>query len=251
VIDVVVRDVSTLVTMDEGEGPCGLRHDVAIAIADGNVAWIGPSARAPAARRVRSARGGVVLPGLVDCHTHAVWAGSRADEWGRRIEGVGYSAILEAGGGILSTVDATRAASDAHLLRAAIARLRALRRRGVTRIEIKSGYGLTAPHEARLLRLARQAAQMAGLPVRTTFLGAHAVPRESRGDRAAYVEQILRDQIPVVSGLADFADVYVDRGAFTVDEAEQILRAAAAAGMRPRVHERSHSFRSLRITRPS
>jgi imidazolonepropionase len=235
-LDVVVRDVAALVTMDAGDGEAGVRHDVAIGVTGGRVQWIGPAARAPAARVVRSARGAVVVPGLVDCHTHAVWAGSRADEWRRRIEGESYTSILEGGGGIASTVEATRAAPDRVLRNLAIARLRALRRRGVTRVEIKSGYGLTPMHEARLLRVAREAATRAGMPVRTTFLGAHALPRELRSNRAAYVAQIVAEQIPAVAGLADFADAYVDLGAFTVDEGHTVLAAAKAAGMRLRVH---------------
>ncbi len=234
----LVHSFYSLLTMDPelGDGPLGAVPDGSVLIDGGRVAWIGPTAAAPAAEHRIDAGGRLGMPALVDCHTHAVWAGSRADEWRRRLAGEDYSAILEAGGGILSTVTATRAASDEQLVDLCTGRLRRMRAKGVGTIEIKSGYGLSPHHEARLLRAARAAGEAAGMRVMTTFLGAHTVPAELRHDRSAYVRQIIEQQLPAVRGLADFVDVYVDRGAFTVDEGRAILQAGAAAGLTPRIH---------------
>ncbi len=237
-MDVVVRDLALLLTMDPavGEGPLGLVEDGAVALVGGRVAWVGPSRDAPDAPEVRSWPGCIGLPGLVDCHTHAVWAGSRADEFLRRLAGEPYSEILEAGGGILSTVRATREASLEALTALAAARLRRLRARGCTTVEIKSGYGLTPASEQRLLQAAVAAGARAGVRVRPTFLGAHTIPAEHRGDRSAYVRQVIEEQLPAVAPLAHAIDVYVDRGAFTVDEGREILTAGRAAGLHLRIH---------------
>ncbi len=241
-MDVVVRDVPVLCTMDEGEGPLGLRFDVAIGIHGGRIAWIGPAGNAPSAPVVRSAKGAVVVPGLIDCHTHSVWAGTRSEEWRRRIAGETYAEILQSGGGILSTVRQTRAASTAKLLALATRRLIHLKRRGVTRIEVKSGYGLSVDHEVRLLRVARAAAERAGMAVRTTFLGAHAIPEEWRHDRAGYVNDLIENQIPAAAPVADAVDVYVDRGAFTVEEGHSILSAGRANGLSLRIHAEQNTY---------
>lgn len=232
-----VVHVPLLLSMDPttGEGALGAVHDAAVALASGRVCWLGRSADAPDAPDVRHVHG-VALPGLVDCHTHAVWAGSRAHEFLRRLEGVPYHQILEEGGGILSTVSATAAADEATLVQLAVERLRRLRARGVTTVEVKSGYGLTPSAEARMLRAAREAGRLAGVRVVTTFLGAHAVPARLRGDRAAYVDEVIHEQLPLCAPHADFIDAYVDRGAFTVDEGRQILTAGRAAGLGVRVH---------------
>jgi imidazolonepropionase len=232
-----------LLTMDAevGEGPLGEIHDAAIVLGGGKVLWVGASHDAPDAPVVERFDG-VGLPGLVDCHTHAVWAGSRADEFLRRLDGVSYTEILEGGGGILSTVRATRAALEGELLAVATARLQRLRARGTTTVEIKSGYGLDAITEARLLRVARAAGERAGVRVLTTFLGAHAVPAELRGDRAAYVDQVVDEQLPVCAPFADFVDVYVDVGAFSLDEGRRILTAGRALGLGVRVHAEQVAF---------
>jgi len=209
-------------------------EDAGVAFVEGEVAWIGPSAHAPDAEDVVDGGGLVGLPGLVDPHTHAVWAGSRADEFRRRLSGVPYSEILEAGGGILSTVAATRAAPRDELADLARARLAGLLRHGVTTVEVKSGYGLNPEAEVRLLN----AAWDCGDTVRVvpTFLGAHTIPTEWRHDRDAYVRQIIEEQLPACAPLAEFIDVYCDRGAFTLDEAVAILRAGKASGLRIKCH---------------
>lgn len=237
-MDLVLADIPLLLTMDpaQGEGPLGAVRDAAVAVEGGRIAWIGPNAEAPSATTRLSAAGAVVLPGLVDCHTHAIWAGSRADEFQRRLAGESYSAILEGGGGILSTVRATRAAPYADLVAVGAARLGHLRRRGVTTVEVKSGYGLSPEAELALLRAAKDAGERAQVDVVRTFLGAHTVPAEWRHDRAAYVRQVIEEQLPVCAPEADAIDVYVDRGAFTVEEGEQILTAGRARGLRVRIH---------------
>jgi len=233
-----VRNIDVLLTMDSvtGDGPLGEIRDGAVAFAGDRIAWVGRSVDAPDAPEVISARGSVGLPGLIDCHTHAVWAGSRSDEFLRRLRGEPYDEILRAAGGILSTVRATRAASEDALVELATSRLVRMRERGVTTVEIKSGYGLAPEPELRMLRAARRAAERAGVHVVRTFLGGHAVPAEHRTDRAAYVRQIVDEQIPLVAGEAELIDVYVDRGAFTLEEGEVILRAGRKAGLRTRIH---------------
>lgn len=234
----VVRRVPRLLTMDpdRGAGALGPVEQAAVAFENGRVAWVGADSEAPSCDEMLDGAGCVGLPGLVDAHTHAVWAGSRADEFRRRLSGVTYTEILEAGGGILSTVRATRAASDEALARDCADRLRAALGRGITTVEIKSGYGLTPEHERRCLIAAREAGRRAGVTVRTTFLGAHAVPPELRGDRASYVRQVIEQQLPNVVDVADAIDVYVDRGAFTVDEGRAILEAGRAAGLMVKAH---------------
>ena len=234
----MVQGAACVLTMEGSDdtSPLGLRDGWSIAVRGGRVAWMGPTDEAPRARETLDATGSVVLPGLVECHTHSVWAGSRSDEFRRRLSGVPYTTILEEGGGILSTVDATRTAGEAQLIALASHRLARLMSRGVTTVEIKSGYGLSPEHELRMLRAARAAGEAVGLRVMTTFLGAHAVPRAFRSNRGAYVRQVIEEQLPLVADSADFVDAYVDRGAFTVDEGRAILAAGKAAGLGVRVH---------------
>lgn len=237
-VDTVVRGLDVLMTMDPagGEGPLGELHDAAVAFEDGVVTWVGPDAQAPDAPVVHQMRGCVGMPALVDCHTHAVWAGSRADEFQRRLQGESYTSLLEGGGGILSTVRATRAAGDELLVRGAAARLQRLAAYGVGVAEVKSGYGLDPETELRLLRAAKAAGEWADVRVVRTFLGAHALPAEWRHDRDGYVRQVIEEQLPRCAPEADGVDVYVDRGAFTVEEGERILRAGQARGLAVRVH---------------
>lgn len=232
--DLLVHDISSLTTCDPALAGLGVLEGASVAFAEGEIAYLGPAAHAPDADTVIDGHGLVGLPGLVDPHTHAVWAGSRADEFRRRLAGVPYSEILEAGGGILSTVRATRAASREDLAEAARARLAGLLRHGVTTVEVKSGYGLDPDTEVRLL----QAAWDCNDTVRVvpTFLGAHAIPPEWRHDRAGYVAQVIERQLPRCAPLADFVDVYCDRGAFTVPETEAILRAARDLGLGIKCH---------------
>ena len=232
--DLLVHDLDLLVTADPARGGLGELRNASLAYSGGALVWLGEAAHAPDADEVIDGRGLLGTPGLVDCHTHTVFAGSRADELRRRLAGESYSAILEGGGGILSTVAATRAADRATLADLARARLRGMRARGVTTVEIKSGYGLAPEPEARML----QAAADAGDTVRVvpTFLGAHAVPAEHRGHRDRYVRQIIEEQLPRCAPLAQAIDVYCDRGAFDLDESVAILAAGKAAGLKVRAH---------------
>lgn len=219
----------------EGDAPL-TAHAIDVGIAGGRIAHLGEGA--PPAREVLDVSGLLLLPGLVDPHTHLVFAGSRVDEFARRMAGASYGEIAAEGGGIAATVRRTREASDDELWALAKARVEALRVHGVTSVEIKSGYGLSTEHELRLLRVARRVAQEGLARVRTTFLGAHALPPERRDDRERYVEEVVQEQLPAVaeSGLADACDVYCDEGAFTLAEARRVLERAHALGLAVRAH---------------
>lgn len=233
--DLVIRSIDALVTMGGGSG-LGVVNEAAVAMEGGRVSWVGPDAQAPSAAFEVDGTGCIGLPGLVDCHTHTVFAGSRASEFRDRLGGRSYTEILEEGGGILRTVRATREATEDSLARVAAQRLAAMAAGGVTTVEVKSGYGLTASDEAKMLRAARRAGDDSGVRVLTTFLGAHTVPAELRGNREAYVRDVIDAQLPSVASHADFIDAYVDRGAFTVDEGRRILAAGKKAGLGVRVH---------------
>ena len=231
----VVVGISDLWTFDaDRQAPHGRLHDAAVAFRHGCVSWVGPSSEAPEADRVVDGRGTIALPGLVDCHTHSLFAGSRADEFARRLAGATYAEILEAGGGILSTVRATRAASDDELAATLTARLDDMLTRGVTTVEVKTGYGLHPDHELRHLRVI--AGVDAGPRVVPTFLGAHAVPLEWRDDREAYLDLLVDQMIPAAAALGAAVDVYCDRGAYTLDEARRVLEAGRAHGAVIKAH---------------
>lgn len=219
---VVVANIGELVTFEPGRP---VRHGAAVVLVDGVVQWVGDDADAPPADARVDAAGGAVIPGFVDSHSHLVFAGDRAAEFEARMAGRPYAA-----GGIRSTVAATRAASDDELrarLHALVAQARA---QGTTTLEIKSGYGLTVVDEARALRLAREVTD------ETTFLGAHVVPTEYAHDRSAYVDLVCGDMLAACAPHARFIDVFIDSGAFTVDEARRILLAGRDAGLGLRVH---------------
>jgi imidazolonepropionase len=231
----LVRDIDQLLTLNPpcGLGALGVMTDGAVLFQGDSVAWVGPSNAAPAADQIVSGRGCIGLPGLVDCHTHSLFAGSRADEFRRRLEGASYTEILESGGGILSTVRATCAASDEQLSTTLAARLRGFLHNGVTTVEVKTGYALAREQELRCLRLLRRGEWPVSL--RITWLGAHTIPSAHRTDRAGWLAQLMAT-IPEAADLADMVDVYCDAGAFTLQETRQILSAGIAAGMVGRVH---------------
>lgn len=222
-------------------------EDAALAAKDGRVVWVGHEVDLerqvqilPGATTI-DVRGRAVLPGLVDCHTHLVWDGDRADEFERRLAGATYAEIAAAGGGILRTVEMTRRASLEELAEAAGQRMDRMARWGVTAFEVKSGYGLDLETELKMLRAARLAADRRPFEVVTTFLGAHTVPKEARGSaeaRAAYVERLCREMIPRVAAerLAQFADVFVDAHAFSIAEARLVLAAARRHGLALKIH---------------
>ena len=180
----------------------------------------------------------VVMPGFVDAHTHLPFAGARDQEFARRLEGATYQEIAREGGGIMSTVRATRAADDETLLDLVMPRLDRMLQEGITTCEAKSGYGLELETELRQLQVLRRAAHAHPVSIVPTFLGAHTVPAEMRADRGRYLSLVIDSMIPAVAKekLAAYCDVFCDEGAFTPDEARQVLRAGARAGLRPRLH---------------
>jgi imidazolonepropionase len=221
----LITNIGQLVTLDPAEPERPTRSHAALVIDDGRVAWVGDAAHAPAADTRVDADGAAVIPGFVDSHSHLVFGGDRVDEFEARMAGRSYTA-----GGIRTTVAATRAATDDELrarLRHLVAQARA---QGTTTLEIKSGYGLTVADEQRSLRLAREVSP------ETTFLGAHVVPAEYADDRDAYVDLVCGDMLAACAPHARFVDVFIDSGAFTVDEARRILTAGRDAGLTPRVH---------------
>ena len=204
------------------------------------IEWVGEEAALPAvtAEEVHDLAGAWVTPGLIDCHTHLVFAGTRAGEYAERLRGASYEQIARAGGGILSTVRAVRAASEEQLFEESAPRLAALMAEGVTTLEIKSGYGLTLADEAKMLRVARALGRAFPVTVRTTLLAAHTVPPEYRGRAGEYVELIAGEWLPALlaEGLVDALDVFCEKIAFSVAQAERLFSAADALGVPVKMH---------------
>jgi len=223
----VITNIAELTTNDPtlGAGATGRLYDAAMVIDDGVVLWVGPDAHAPAADELIDAQHSAVIPGFVDSHTHLVFAGERSDEFEARMSGAAYD-----GGGIVDTVNATRAASSDELRRATLTRIRELRAGGVTTVEIKSGYALDVDGESRLVDIANEFSD------EVTFLGAHAVPPEYARDRAGYVSLVRGPMLDACAPRSKWADVFCERGAFDVDESREILTAARSAGLGLRVH---------------
>lgn len=225
-----VADVPVL----EGQPAC-------VVVQQGQMAWVGPEAQLPAAYQAlprHDARGALATPGLVDCHTHLVYGGQRANEFAMRLAGATYEEVAKAGGGIVSSVKATRAATEDELFDQAAPRLQALLAEGVCAIEIKSGYGLALEHERKQLRVARRLGEAFGVTVRTTFLGAHALPPEYAGRSQAYVDLVCNEMLPALAteGLVDAVDVFCERIAFTLAETEQVFQAALKLGIPVKLH---------------
>lgn len=220
---------------------CGIVPDAAIAIAEGRILWAGPAADLPAAHRglPRQSLGGrLVTPGLIDCHTHLVYGGDRAREFDMRLNGAGYEEIARAGGGILSTVRATRAATEEQLLASALIRADHLIAEGVTTVEIKSGYGLDIETELKMLRVARRIAQERPLRVVTTWLAAHALPPEYATDRAGYIDRVVIAGMEAAQaeGLVDAVDGFCEGIAFSAAEMDRIFTHAAKLGLPVKLH---------------
>lgn len=227
-------------TMTEGGAPYGAIEDAAILIKERRIIWVGARADLPVHKAVETDRleGRWVTPGLVDCHTHLVFGGDRSGEFEQRLGGATYEEIARAGGGIVSSVKATREASEDELFASAMARLEGLKATGVTTIEIKSGYGLDHDSELKMLRVARRIGREGGVRVRTSYLGLHAIPPEHRSDRAAYVDKAVDDILPAAhaEGLVDAVDAYCEPIAFTQDEVSRLFDKAQSLNLPVKLH---------------
>ncbi|MFJ3858830.1 imidazolonepropionase [Streptomyces sp. NPDC090085] len=229
-----ITNIGSLVTNDPSVGdgsPLGLIANAAVVIDGDKIAWVGPTAQAPAADESFDAQGRAVIPGFVDSHSHLVFAGDRTQEFNARMSGRAYSA-----GGIRTTVAATRAASDAELEANLVRHLAEARRQGTTTFETKSGYGLTVADEARALRIA------AAHTEEVTYLGAHIVSPDFAEDPAGYVDLVTGEMLTACAPYARWVDVFCEKGAFDGDQARAILTAGAAAGLIPRVHANQLSY---------
>ncbi|WP_158058401.1 imidazolonepropionase [Halorussus halophilus] len=227
---------------DERDGPLGVYTDAAIAVEDGEVARVGPSGPVTRefppenAENAIDASGKAVLPGFVDPHTHALFAGDRSDEFEAKLQGKTYQEILEDGGGILRTVKATREATNQQLLDNLLDHLDTMLAHGTTTVEVKSGYGLDTETELRMLDVIDRADTRHPVDVVPTFMGAHAVPQEMDTDE--YVAEVVNEQIPAVAdqGIAEFCDVFCEEGVFSVEQSRRVLKTGEEAGMTPKVH---------------
>ncbi len=247
-LELLIRNTSEVLTVEgthrePAEQALTPRPRACVGVRGGRIAWVGPEEALPPgamgpATQVLDAEGGLVGPGFVDPHTHLIFAGERSAEFDLRCQGASYLQIAQAGGGILSTVRATRQASEEELVQLALPRLRRLLEYGVTTVEVKSGYGLDVDSELKMLRAVRRLAALTPVELVPTLLCAHALPEEFKGRREAYVELCVQEILPAVAreGLARFCDIFVEQGAFTPDEARRLLTAAKAQGLRPRLH---------------
>ena len=230
-----------LATLSPSKPGLGVVENGLIAATAGRIAWAGPAAEAPigsdAPERI-DCEGRWITPGLVDCHTHLVFGGDRAREFELRLKGATYEAISRAGGGIISTVTATREASEEQLVNTALPRLDALMAEGATTVEIKSGYGLSLEHERKMLAAARTLGLRRGIDIDTTFLGAHALPPEAAGDKDGYIERVCREMIPVIARekLADAVDAFCEGIAFSPEQVARVFEAARAHGLAVKLH---------------
>ncbi|NJR78726.1 imidazolonepropionase [Sphingomonas corticis] len=220
-----------------GDG-LGIVKDGALAARDGVITYAGPAVDAPAAGETIDGGGRWITPGLIDCHTHLVHGGHRAGEFAQRLEGAGYEEIARAGGGIVSTMHATRAADEETLVAGALPRLDALIAEGVTTVEVKSGYGLSLAHEEKMLRAARRLAAERDVRVATTFLGAHALPPDRTGDGDGYIDEVCDTMIPAIAaqGLADAVDAFCEGIGFSPAQTGRVFDAARRHGLAVKLH---------------
>jgi len=237
--DLLLTDVS-IATMQRGAADYGTIEDGAIAVSDGLLSWVGPAADLPdtAATETRSLSGRWVTPALIDCHTHLVFGGDRAAEFEQRLQGVSYEQIARDGGGILSTVQATRAASVEELLQSAAKRLQRLAADGAATVEIKSGYGLDVETEIKMLEVTRLLGDTSDLTICSTLLAAHSIPPEFGHDPDAYIDLVCGQLIPEVAkrNLADAVDAYCETIAFNAKQVSRVFETARDAGLRVKLH---------------
>ncbi|WP_338479270.1 imidazolonepropionase [Pseudomonas trivialis] len=222
------------------DGTYSIIEDAALVTADSLIEWIGPRSQLPAAdcAQVHDLQGAWVTPGLIDCHTHTVFGGNRSGEFEQRLQGVSYAEIAAQGGGIASTVRATRAASEDELFASAHKRLRSLLRDGVTTVEIKSGYGLDLANERKMLRVARRLGDALPVSVRATCLAAHALPPEYKDRADDYIEHICNEMLPALAaeGLVDAVDAFCEYLAFSTEQVERVFKVAQQLGLPVKLH---------------
>nr|PZN39525.1 MAG: imidazolonepropionase [Bacillota bacterium] len=247
-MDLLIRNAAQVVTVagfsrrpqvGEEFGRLGIIENGYVAVAGERIAGVGPMADCPRpgpGTRVIDAAGRAVLPGFVDPHTHVIYAGDRTHEFGMRLRGATYQEIARAGGGILSTVAATRAATEEELIEATRRRLDRMLLAGTTTAEVKSGYGLTVADELKLLRAIRRLDALHPIDLVPTFMGAHEVPQEYRHDPEAYVRLVIEEMLPRAAALAEFNDVFCEEGVFTPDQSRRILEAGKRYGLAPKIH---------------
>lgn len=237
--DLLLTDAK-IATLSPDAPKYGEIEDGALAVSDGTIAWVGPQSElgSSAAAETRSLSGRWLTPALIDCHTHLVFGGNRADEFEQRQEGASYEQIAKAGGGILSTVEATRAAAAETLFDLALPRVKALLDEGVATVEIKSGYGLDVENELKMLGVARQLGEATPMNVRSTLLAAHTVPPEFQGDPDGYIDLVCDELLPAVAehGLADAVDAYCESIAFSAPQIARLFRKARELGLPVKLH---------------
>jgi imidazolonepropionase len=229
-----------IATMQESDVAYGVIENGALGVADGKIAWVGPESELPSGINCRtlSLQNRWLTPALIDCHTHVVFGGNRAEEFEQRLMGVSYEEIAKAGGGILSTVNETRSASSDELANSAVVRLNSLAREGVATVEIKSGYGLDVENELKMLRVARSLAGSSGISTSTSFLGAHTVPAEFAGKADQYIEMLCEEALPraVDEGLVDAVDAYCESIAFSTDQIARLFETAQSLHLPVKLH---------------
>jgi imidazolonepropionase len=237
--DLLLTD-ARIATMRSGDMPYGAIEGGAVAISNGEIAWLGPVSELPAgnATETRSLDGCWITPALIDCHTHLVFGGNRASEFEQRLQGASYEEISRSGGGIVSTVRATRSETEECLLASATARARALLRDGVATVEVKSGYGLDLENEIKSLQVARRIANATGQTIRTTLLAAHTVPPEYKDKADEYIDLVCESILPAVAeqNLADAVDAFCESIAFDADQVARVFSRARELGLPVKLH---------------
>ena len=246
-LDLIIKNAGELLTLSPSfkeESGLGIIHHGAVGIKEGRILWVGKteeiSGKFSLCRDGREidGTGKVVMPGFIDAHTHLIFAGSRENEFEQRIQGLSYQEIAGRGGGILSTVEATRNSSFDQLLFLGKKRLDRMLFKGVTTVEAKSGYGLSLQDEMKILSVMKALQESHPVDIVPTFLGAHTIPKEFREDRAHYVDLLTEEMIPKVAQerLAEFCDVFCEEKAFTLEESKRILETGKRYGLKPKIH---------------
>ena len=247
--DYIIHNVNIATLSDQyasEDNPYGVIENGAVGVNDGLISYIGTSNPELDAKEAIDAQGQWLTPGLIDCHTHLVYGGNRANEFEMRLNGVAYEEIAKAGGGIISSVKATREATEEELFQSAAKRLKSFIDEGVTTIEIKSGYGLDTDNEIKMLKVAKRLDQEFPIRVSTTFLGAHALPPEFKDNSDGYIDLVCNDMIPKIAelGLADCVDAFCENIGFSYEQTERVFKAAQKHGLKVKLHAEQLSDQS-------